>query len=207
MTLEQLKTYTVGVLKGWFSNKQVLDKLSESEDGNLLYNGNEITGSGSGSSNEPTEPVQPIVVGRKMYTLYGEQETGLVPWNFNNPVTASLLDSLENYDAVVLYAYQSDGSCKSTIVSNEIAVDHIKQNYGQPTIYLYGFKAGQFVEAWWGFTDATHVCIFINSIPNLTIAALYGIKYETVSADPITDAQVSEAVAETVEGLNAEDTE
>ena len=42
MTLQQLQTYTVKVLKGWFTNKSVLDKFSESEDGKLLYNGKEI---------------------------------------------------------------------------------------------------------------------------------------------------------------------
>ena len=38
MSLSQLKTFIVGVLKGWFTNKSVLDKFSESEDGKLLYN-------------------------------------------------------------------------------------------------------------------------------------------------------------------------
>ena len=47
MSLTQLKTFIVGVLKGWFTNKSVLDKFSESEDGKLLYNGIEIGGSGN----------------------------------------------------------------------------------------------------------------------------------------------------------------
>ena len=46
MSLTQLKTFIVGVLKGWFTNKSVLDKFSESEDGKLLYNGVEVGGSG-----------------------------------------------------------------------------------------------------------------------------------------------------------------
>lgn len=50
MTLTQLKTYIVGVLKGWFQNKAVLDKFSESESGELLYNGKPI---GGGSSSTP----------------------------------------------------------------------------------------------------------------------------------------------------------
>ena len=45
MSLTQLKTFIVGVLKGWFTNKSVLDKFSESEDGKLLYNGVEVGGS------------------------------------------------------------------------------------------------------------------------------------------------------------------
>lgn len=42
MTLSQIQTYIVGVLQGWFKNKSVLDKLSETEDGKLMYNGVEI---------------------------------------------------------------------------------------------------------------------------------------------------------------------
>ena len=47
MSLTQLKTFIVGVLKGWFTNKSVLDKFSESEDGKLLYNGIEVGSSGA----------------------------------------------------------------------------------------------------------------------------------------------------------------
>lgn len=215
MTLEQLKTYTVGVLKGWFSNKQVLDKLSESEDGNLLYNGNEITGSGSESSNEPAEPVQPIVVGRKMYPildLTGHQNgyaIGTHNYDMGNPIwlTQALTDSLENYDAIVMYCKQIDDAGVPTLItSGEIDVSLIKQFYNGCSILIY-FPDATLTSIWCGFTDANNACIFCNTIDNLTILNIYGIKYETVSADPITDAQVSEAVAETVEGLNAEETE
>lgn len=44
MTLAQLQTYIVGVLQGYFPNKAVLDKLSESENGTLLFNGQQISG-------------------------------------------------------------------------------------------------------------------------------------------------------------------
>lgn len=44
MTLNQLQTYIVGVLQGYFPNKAVLDKLSESADGTLLFNGQQISG-------------------------------------------------------------------------------------------------------------------------------------------------------------------
>lgn len=44
MTLQQVKTLIIGVLKGWLSNKKVLDKFTESEDGTVLYDGEEITG-------------------------------------------------------------------------------------------------------------------------------------------------------------------
>ena len=37
MSLSQLKTFIVGVLKGWFTNKSVLDKFSESPEGKLFF--------------------------------------------------------------------------------------------------------------------------------------------------------------------------
>lgn len=44
MTLEQIKTLIVGVLKGWFANKKVLDKFSESASGELQYEGATLGG-------------------------------------------------------------------------------------------------------------------------------------------------------------------
>ena len=58
MSLSQLKTFIVGVLKGWFTNKSVLDKFSESPDGKLLYNGVEVGSSGSQvTSSEVTQAI------------------------------------------------------------------------------------------------------------------------------------------------------
>ena len=48
MTLAQIKTMFIEILSSWFSNKKVLDKLSENTDGNLLFDGQEIKSS-SGS--------------------------------------------------------------------------------------------------------------------------------------------------------------
>ena len=42
MNLNQVKNYTKGVLQGWFLNKPALDKISESDDGKILYNNSPI---------------------------------------------------------------------------------------------------------------------------------------------------------------------
>ena len=61
MSLSQIKTLIIGVLRGWFSNKKTLDKFSESSDGKLLYDGKEIQntgsneGTGSNGSSNPNE--------------------------------------------------------------------------------------------------------------------------------------------------------
>lgn len=52
MTLTQIKTLIIGVLKGWFTNKKVLDKFSEDTNGKVLYNGNAIS---SGDTVEDSE--------------------------------------------------------------------------------------------------------------------------------------------------------
>ena len=44
MTLAQIKTLIIGVLKKWFTNKSTLDKLAEA-DGKLTYDGSEISAS------------------------------------------------------------------------------------------------------------------------------------------------------------------
>lgn len=43
MTLNQTKQLVTGVLRGWFTNKTVLDKFTEDANGNVLYNGNAVS--------------------------------------------------------------------------------------------------------------------------------------------------------------------
>lgn len=57
MSLSQLQTYIVGVLKGWFTNKSVLDKFSESEDGKLLFNGVEVGTTSTTTDEQVTQAV------------------------------------------------------------------------------------------------------------------------------------------------------
>lgn len=56
MTLAQIKTLIVGVLKGWFTNKTTLDKFSEA-DGKLQYDGKEV---GSGTTYTDAEVQQAV---------------------------------------------------------------------------------------------------------------------------------------------------
>ena len=51
MTLAQIKTLIIGVLKKWFTNKSTLDKFAEA-DGKLTYNGSEISTSRSPYSSD-----------------------------------------------------------------------------------------------------------------------------------------------------------
>lgn len=49
MNSQEVKKYTIEVLKQGFPNKKTLDKLSTSDSGNLLFDGKEIKGDGSGT--------------------------------------------------------------------------------------------------------------------------------------------------------------
>ena len=49
MNSQEVKKYTIEVLKLGFPNKKTLDKLSTSDNGNLLFDGKEIKDSGSGT--------------------------------------------------------------------------------------------------------------------------------------------------------------
>lgn len=44
MTILQTKEFIVAVLKGWFTNKKDLDKISSNEAGDFLFNGKKIGG-------------------------------------------------------------------------------------------------------------------------------------------------------------------
>ena len=56
MSLENTKRYLKGILQGWFTNKATLDKFSEGQSGELLYDGDPI-GSGGGGTNITVDAV------------------------------------------------------------------------------------------------------------------------------------------------------
>lgn len=60
MTLAQVKAFLIGVLKGWFTNKKVLDKISESDTGVLTYDGKTID-SGSVTDDDITTAIAETV--------------------------------------------------------------------------------------------------------------------------------------------------
>lgn len=60
MTLAQVKAFLIGVLKGWFTNKKVLDKISESDTGVLTYDGKTID-SGSVTDDDITTAITETV--------------------------------------------------------------------------------------------------------------------------------------------------
>ena len=74
MTLNQLQTYIIAVLQGYFPNKAVLDKLSESADGTLLFNGQQISGETLVTDTELQQAIEDTLVELgKIKVKIGEQ--------------------------------------------------------------------------------------------------------------------------------------
>lgn len=61
MTLQQIKTFIIGVLKGWFTNKAVLDKLAVNEKGQLTYDDKVVDGTETYTDEQVTQAVTEVL--------------------------------------------------------------------------------------------------------------------------------------------------
>lgn len=71
MTLSQTKSLIIGVLRGWFLNKKVLDKFSD-DNGTLLYDGKDISGSSNITSAELAKAISDTIT--ELNTAAEEEE-------------------------------------------------------------------------------------------------------------------------------------
>lgn len=206
ISLNQLKTYTTSVLKNWLTNKDILDKISESETGNMLYDGKEITASSQGSA--------ATGIGKKLYDIIvGDNSfTGAVNANSdyslleNSAITSS--DSIENYDAIIFSIANktSDDALVFNFLSKEIPVSFIKENYGKACDFIQ--LSNYYILV--GFVNANTLSIVSHDISNdrkFVINKLIGIKYEEVTEEVITDEQVNTAATETLADLNTKNSQ
>lgn len=117
MNLSQVKQYTEGLLKKWFTNKKVLDKFSEN-DGKVLYNGSEISG---------TSDVQVSTKsGNQIQNITGTPNNGLY---VGKPSNSEVLDKFtEDTDGNLLYDAEKVSNiaavnCKSkSLLDNPITI-------------------------------------------------------------------------------------
>lgn len=68
MTFTQTRTYLKGVLKGWFTNKEILDKLTESDTGDLMFNNTVVNKEETLSDKDITEAVNTDIAELNTYT-------------------------------------------------------------------------------------------------------------------------------------------
>jgi hypothetical protein len=71
MTLEQIKNLIIGVLRGWFLNKQVLDKFSVNEQGTLLFDNAPVSASGA---SDITQEQLSAAIAATIAELNGQQQ-------------------------------------------------------------------------------------------------------------------------------------
>lgn len=71
MTLKQIQDYTIGVLKGWFKNKSTLDKISENEDGKILFNEEKVIDVDTELNAESINPVANNVIASQFNEIDG----------------------------------------------------------------------------------------------------------------------------------------
>ena len=72
MTLKQIQDYTIGVLKGWFKNKSTLDKISENEDGKILFNEEKVIDVDTELNAESVNPVANNVIASQFNEIDGK---------------------------------------------------------------------------------------------------------------------------------------
>lgn len=133
MNLNQVKTYVSGVLKGWISNKGTLDKLSESEDGNLLFNGQEIKG-GSGSD---------ITISEEANNAIQQKDDGIFVEDKTEQIN-NIQSKLDNINIAQNYteekAFKEDilweGSCDTDTSIRSINLSKSYQDYDELIFYL-----------------------------------------------------------------------
>lgn len=206
ISLNQLKTYTTSVLKNWLTNKDILDKISESETGNMLYDGKEIAAHSQGSA--------ATGIGKKLYdiTVGNNSFTGAVNANSDYSLledsAITFSDSIENYDAIIFSIANktSDDALVFNFLSKEIPVSFIKENYGKACDFIQ--LSNYYILV--GFVNANTLSIVSHDISNdrkFVINKLIGIKYEEVTEEVITDEQVNTAATETLADLNTKNSQ
>lgn len=148
MDFQQIRKYVKGVLTNSFLNKTTLDKLSTSDEGNLLFNGEEIKG-GSGDVDEllnkaaylasEEEITELPTATESSYHNYSTEEKIIGTWVdgkpiyektliFNNQYLASgFTDLAHGIDNIDIYI-DLKGSYKNLDNSNSLLLSHLNTN-------------------------------------------------------------------------------
>ena len=111
MTLEQVKTFVVGTLRGWFQNKTVLDKLAD-DHGTLIYGGKAVGGSDVTNA-EIAQAISATITELNQYAEEPEEPT---------PVEPQLLQfTIDAYAAPT--PTEADGVTNNNMISTVTVVD------------------------------------------------------------------------------------
>ena len=177
MTLKQIQTYVVGVLTGWFENKHVLDKFSETSDGRLMYNGILLTvndsqvdeGIGDTLEQLGKDTIAPRIVSVDVNKLSGTvQINGLDIICSKNTQISSVVVTM---DEPVFLAENADINVQQIVKDPEGSV-----------------IAPPLVSTFYGPMEISDNIITVTAIPDNTIAGWIGTVDFTIPAGVIVDA-------------------
>lgn len=197
MTMQQLKTYITGVLKGWLKNKDTIDKFSTASDGTLQWGGEAVKSSGQ------------TVIGRRRETIFCNDTYFLMTKSYTWTEFYGLLKPITEFDEIVITMFDSVGHRYVTPawqVSD--IVDAVRANQDTPRpnsasimiftpdgsvmqiAYSHNFPPDGMIYEW--------KLDFGSSSKGVGIYKIEGIKYIQIPAD----GDVLQAVTQTLDTLN-----
>lgn len=170
LTLSQLKTYTTGVLKGWFTNKDTLDKLSESEDGKtLLFAGKKIEGTATGGAGISN------IVGRKTELIYQEDNGNIVVGEAGKD-DFHVIKDVFNYDSLIVEVWIKDNNEDFDLISKEIPISLIQTMMESEKAYVELIKNHIWLK---NYEPETYRFTFVsNAGTGYKNVNIYGVKYQ-----------------------------
>lgn len=177
MNSQEVKKYVTEVLKQGFSNKKTLDKLSTSDDGNLLFDGKEIKGGGSSSDGGVTHT--------ELWNYTIENE-GTIKYDQNQDYT--LRDNINNYDFILIenMSSSSDDTNSSWQATNQFifSVEELNSNKYNNYINFTSFddRSSRFY-----IKDTSYKCVSNNRSGTNGLVRLVGLKINGGSSIAIDD--------------------
>lgn len=167
MNSQEVKKYTIEVLKQGFPNKKTLDKLSTSDSGNLLFDGKEIKGSGGSNSGSG-------VTHTELWN-YSVENAGTIKYGTTQDYT--LRDNINNYDFILIenMSTSSDDTNTSWQATNHFIFSVEELNSNKYNNYInftsYDTRSSRFY-----IKDTTYKCTTANQGSTNGLVRLVGLK-------------------------------
>ena len=167
MNSQEVKKYTIEVLKQGFPNKKTLDKLSTSDNGNLLFDGKEIKGSGGSNSGSG-------VTHTELWN-YSVENAGTIKYGTTQDYT--LRDNINNYDFILIenMSHSGDDTNTSWQATNHFIFSVEELNSNKYNNYInftsYDMRSSRFY-----IKDTTYKCTTANQGSTNGLVRLVGLK-------------------------------
>ena len=167
MNSQEVKKYTIEVLKQGFPNKKTLDKLSTSDNGNLLFDGKEIKGNGSSGSNSG-------VTHTELWS-YSVENAGVIKYDTAQDYT--LRDNINNYDFILIenMSHFSDDTIVAWQGTNQFIFSVEELNSNKYNNYISFNSFNERISRFY-IKDTTYKCVTNNQNNTNGLVRLVGLK-------------------------------